>query len=47
MQLVILWQTFFSDLEASSHTFKDLKFYSNYFCVRVCLIVFFGRKHSN
>ena len=37
MQLVILWQT---DLEASSQTFKDLKFYSNYFCVRVCLIVF-------
>ena len=40
MQLVILWQTFFSDLEASSQAFKDLKFYSNYFCVRVCLVVF-------
>ena len=38
MQLVILWQT---DLEASSQTFKDLKFYSNYFCMCVCLVVFF------
>ena len=37
MQLVILWQT---DLEASSQTLKDLKFYSNYFCMCVCLVVF-------